>query len=184
MLTVPVKVSLNTLIKDVVIDNDQKWSKKHWLSIKYNYSKAPHWDYLAGELENIYNRDWYKLIDLNMEIIHLINNKLDISTKLVKASDLDEDFGKKTELLVNLCKHMNASIFYPGTGCKKYIDQKEFEKYKIKLIFQQFKYPVYPQRFGDFISNLSIIDLLFNCGPNSLNIIRKGRSMDKALEGN
>lgn len=174
MLTVPVRVKMNTLIKDVVIDDSQNWRKKHWLSIQYNYNKAQYWNYLSKELEEIYNKEWHKLFDLNIEIIKLINHKLGIDTELIIISELNQDFGKKTNLLVNLSKYLNADTFMPGVGSKSYIIQEEFDKNKINLVFQNFNHPIYPQRFKGFISHLSILDLLFNCGPYSLEIIRQG----------
>ena len=83
MLTIPVKTKMDTLIKDVLINNSLDWQKKHWLSIKYNYKKSPYWNYLSDELEEIYNGDWIKLFDFNMEIIELIRNKLGINTKII-----------------------------------------------------------------------------------------------------
>lgn len=174
MLTVPVKVKMDTLIKDVLIDNSQNWQKRHWLSIKYNYNKSPYWNELSNELEEIYNDNWVKLFDLNMKIIELIRNKLNINTEIIMASRLNQDFGKKTNMLINLCKHLEADTFFPGTGCKSYIEQEEFDKNNIALVFQNYNHPIYPQRLGNFISHLSILDLLFNCGPNSLEILRKG----------
>ncbi len=173
LLTVPVKVKLDTLIKDVVIDNTEDWQRRHWLSIKQNYKKAPYWDYLAEELEIIYSKEWIKLYDLNLEIIELIRNKLGIHTELIILSELNHDFGKKTDLLVNLSKHLNANTFLPGTGSKSYIIQEKFEKNKINLVFHNFNHPTYSQIYGPFIPNLSILDLLFNCGPDSLKILRE-----------
>ncbi len=114
MLTVPVKVKIDTLIKDVLIDNSQNWQKRHWLSIQYNYNKAQYWDYLSEELEEIYNKQWHKLFDLNMEIIKLVRNKLRINTELIIASELNVYLGKKTNLLIDLCKYLNADAFLRG----------------------------------------------------------------------
>lgn len=174
MLTVPVKAKIDTLIKDVLIDNSQNWQKRHWLSIKYNYNKSQYWEYLSQDLEEIYSREWIKLFDLNMEMIKLVRSKLKINTELIIASELNQAFGQKTNLLVNLCKHLNAKTFFSGSGSKSYIIPEEFIKNNINLIFQDYKHPVYSQRLGEFISHLFILDLLFNCGPDSIDIIREG----------
>ncbi|MCF6465674.1 WbqC family protein [Clostridium sp. Cult2] len=174
MLTVPVKVKTDTLIKDVLIDNSQSWQKRHWLSIKYNYNKSPYWDYLSNELEDIYNKNWIKLFDLNMKIIELIRNKLNINTEIIIASELKQDFGKKTNLLIALCKHLEADTFFSGAGSKTYIEQEKFNQNNINLFFQNYNHPIYKQRMGNFISHLSILDLLFNCGPKSLEILIQG----------
>lgn len=178
LLTVPVKVKLDTLIKDVLIDNSQDWQRRHWLSIKQNYKKAPYWDYVGSELEDIYNKKWIKLCDLNLEIIKLIKNKLGIKTELIILSELNHDFGNKTDLLVNLTKYLNANTFFPGVGSKSYIIKDKFEKNNIRLIFHEFNHPVYPQLYGPFISHLSTLDLLFNSGPSSLKILRENFNID------
>ncbi len=106
--------------------------------------------------------------------------KLGINTEIIIASSLDRNFGKKNDLLINLCNFFNADRFYPGNGCKTYIDEDMFINNDIKLTFQQFNHPIYPQLSpkinGDFISHLSVLDLLFNCGPDSLDIIRSSSS--------
>jgi len=53
------------------------------------------------------------------------------------------------------------------------MDVARFEKNGLKVIVQDFKHPVYPQLFKDFQSHLSIVDLLFNCGPESMDMIRE-----------
>lgn len=174
MITVPVQVKMNTIIRDVLIDNSQKWQKRHWLSIKYNYNRTQYWHYLSKELEEIYSRKWSKLFDLNIELIKLIKNKLRIDTELIVASKLNQPLGKKTNLLIDLCKYLNAHTFITGDGSKAYIDKEEFNRNKIKLIFHNFNHPIYPQRFGTFLSHLSILDLLFNCGPYSMEVLRQG----------
>lgn len=173
MLTVPVKVKIDTLIKDVLIDNSQSWQKRHWLSIKYNYNKSPYWSYLSNELEEIYNENWIKLFDLNMKIIVLIKTKLNINTEIIIASELKQDFGQKTDLLIALCKHLKADIFFSGAGSKAYIEQEKFDQNNINLVFQNYNHPIYQQRLGNFISHMSILDLLFNCGPKSLEILKQ-----------
>lgn len=173
ILSVPVNVTMDTLIKDVLIDNSQNWRKKHWLSIKYNYNRSPYWEYLSKELEEIYSKNWVRLYDFNIEIINIIRNKLEIDTELIVLSELNQNFGKKTDQLVNLCKYLNADIFFTGSGSKVYIEKEKFDKKNINLVFQNYNHPIYPQRFGEFASHLSILDLLFNCGPHSLEILRQ-----------
>lgn len=176
MLTIPVRVKIDTLIKDVLIDTSQNWQKRHWLSIQYNYNKAMYWNYLSNELEEIYKKEWYKLFDLNMEMIKLIRNKLGINTELIIASKLNQNFGKKTDLLIDLCNYLNADTFITGSGSRKYIEKEKFEKNNINLVFQTFNHPIYPQRLENFLPKLSTLDLLFNCGPYSLEILKQENS--------
>ena len=176
MLTVPVltKGRSDQKICDVMIDISQKFEKKHFNSIYSNYKKSIFFKYFDVELEEIYKNEINKLVDLNIRLIEWLSSKLGINTKFVYSSQLDTD-GSKTELLVNICKIINADHYISPAGSKEYIDQNNlFIKSGIKLSYQNYKHPTYNQLFGDFIPYMSVIDLLFNEGKKSLEIIKSG----------
>ncbi len=77
-------------------------------------------------------------------------------------------------MLIDICKKTKADTYLTGQGGKLYMNMKRFEEANIKVIFQEFEHPTYPQLFKEagFIPNLSVVDLLFNCGEKSLDIIR------------
>jgi hypothetical protein len=75
-------------------------------------------------------------------------------------------------LLVEICKSVGADTYLAGQDGANYMNLERFEENNIKVIFQKFHHPVYPQLYDEFQSHLSIVDLLFNCGPESVNIIR------------
>lgn len=60
-----------------------------------------------------------------------------------------------------------VNICLSGIGARSYNDEEEFERNQLPLVYQDFEHPVYPQQWGDFIANMSALDLLFNCGPES-----------------
>ncbi|WBW96615.1 WbqC family protein [Oceanirhabdus sp. W0125-5] len=171
-LTIPV-LKGNTKIKEICIDNRQNWRRKHWKSIFYSYSKCKNWGFIGYDLEEIYKRDWNNLCDLNMEIIKLILEKLNIRTKIIFESEIKGDLGFKNERLINLCKSFNADTYLSGIGAKAYNDEDMYNKENIKLAYQDFTPPIYIQKHNNFIPNLSIIDLLFNEGRNSIDIVKK-----------
>jgi hypothetical protein len=76
-----------------------------------------------------------------------------------------------SERLATICDAMGADTYLSGAGGRAYLDLEPFNKMGISVVFQTFKHPVYPQLYGDFIPNLSLLDLLMNCGPDSLNIV-------------
>ena len=84
--------------------------------------------------------------------------------------------GTETELLINICKAIGADTYLSGFGGKKYMDEDAFEKEGINLEYYDFKHPTYRQLWGDLIPNLSIIDLVFNEGERSLEIL-KGQNL-------
>jgi len=100
---------------------------------------------------------------------------LGIKTKVVLSSEY-EAAAHKTMRLVDLCKYFDAQTYLSGEGGMAYLDEGQFKDQGIKILIQKYQHPVYPQRWMDkktegFISHLSVIDLIFNCGPKSLAIL-------------
>lgn len=164
-LTVPLhKPDLNTEIKDVLIDQKQDWQVKHWKSLVFNYGRSPFF-YISQILKPIYQDvKWRNLALLNESIIIMLCAYLGVETEFVKASNLSVK-GSGTDLLVDICKRLDATTYLSGPSGRNYLELDKFEKEGIKVRFQEFKPHPYPQQFGkEFISNLSIVDMLFNVG--------------------
>ena len=164
-LTVPVvnKKILETPISKVKIDNSTNWYKKHRNSIKFNYGRAPHFEEYKNFIDDIYCSSWGALADLNKYSIKTICGLLGINGTFVNASELDVD-GAGTDLLVNICEALGADTYFSGRDGRFYLDCQRFEQRGIKVVFQGFPAPTYPQLFGAFVPNLSVIDYLLNDG--------------------
>jgi len=158
-------------INEVQIDNSTPWAKHHWQLIYFNYKRTPFFNRYSGFFEKLYSKKWQKLIDLNETIISYMKKELGIKTPIIKSSKYDFK-GEKTDLIIELCKEFKADTYLSGLGAKSYIEVEKLKKNNTKLIFSDFKHPIYNQRFGSFVENLSAIDLLFNCGPESLGILK------------
>lgn len=171
-LTVPVKTKnrFGQPINAVEIDNRTNWAKKHLKALILYYKRAKFFEKYEPFLEKIYTQKWEKLIDINITLITYICEQLRINTKFEFASNLQVG-GKKMDLVINICKALGADTYLSGLGGKKYQDEEAFKKAGITLIYSQFVHPVYPQLWGNFIPNLSILDLLFNCGDKSLDVL-------------
>jgi hypothetical protein len=174
-LTVPVFLKDHTkkTIKDIEIDNSKNWQESHWKSILLNYKKAPFFNKYANFFEDVYKKEWRYLTDLNEYMLKWFLKELGIKVKYYKASELGFK-GHKTNLVLDMCKKLKADLYVFGTLGKDYAKEADFTKENIKIYFQDYKHPVYPQLHGDFIPNLSIIDLLFKCGDKSLEILMDG----------
>jgi len=110
---------------------------------------------------------------MNLSLVRTIVDYLEIQTEIVLLSDLLHDFGQKTDLIVDVCKALDADTYLSGTGGgKAYNDEAVMKQHGIRLVYSDFVHPVYPQFWGDFIPNLSILDLLFNCGEESRKILQ------------
>ena len=171
-LTVPVSSpNLGTPINKVMLAMDADIWRYNWKPLKNNYSKSPFFEEYKDELHEIYGKKWDRLIDLNLKLIETVRNWLGIKTRLKFASELPETTLKGTELILSHCRELKADEYLSGMGGKNYLEQEQFDNDNIRLEFQNYTPIVYPQRFGDFVPNLSVVDLLFNCGKDSLSRI-------------
>jgi hypothetical protein len=170
-LTVPVITKGRGLqkINEVRIDKDQDWQRRHWNSLQTNYKYAPYFDYYADFFERLYQKEWVFLVDLNITLIEFVREALNISCPVILSSELDLTYGlvessEATERIVDMVKKTGCAKYLSGESGKKYLNEKLFEDAGIELIYADFAHPKYHQQFGEFVSHLSIIDLLFNEG--------------------
>ena len=182
-LTVPVLRKGHRELKtsEIKINNSTNWQKKHLHSISLNYKKTEYFDEYYPFFEKIYTKKWETLNEITEYMLRWFLKKLEINVNFLKASDLKFE-GKKSELVLDMCKKMNATTYIFGELGKNYADTKEFDSSKIKTIFQEYKHPKYSQINGEFISNLSIIDLLFNHGSESFRILMENNITKQELE--
>lgn len=169
-LTVPVRFKgLNKPnINEVFIDPAQpRWAKKHCLTLRQLYSKAPFFADYYPSLEETLERAWERLLDLDVALIRLIAGWLGLSPEIVMSSSLACPGDDPTQRLVDICRAVGATIFYEGSSGRNYLDLPRFADAGLQVVFQDYECQPYPQLYGEFISHLAIVDLLFNCGPQS-----------------
>lgn len=174
-ITLPVLYKFGQKISEVLINNTVNWKRKHWTALLTNYSKAKYFKEYKDFFEDTYNRNWNYLVDINIDIISYLIGALGIRTQLVRASEFKLG-GKGSAHLVDICKKLGADRYLSGMGGRDYLQLEEFEKSKIKVIFQDFQHPVYSQLYEKntgFISHMSIVDLLFNYGKDSLAVLKR-----------
>ena len=174
-LTVPVlhKGKQFQNINEVNINNDINWPKKHLNSIKVSYLKSPCFEEYISDFENLYNKTWYKLGDLNIAFIRMLMDKIGLDMPVLCSSSMNISCGGNEKVL-EICKLSNADELYDAAGAVEVIDDAFFENAGIKVTYQEYTHPEYKQLYGKFTPYMSVIDLLFNEGPKSLDIIRSG----------
>ncbi len=172
-LTVPVNINFekHPLNLDVRIDNKTNWKKKHLMSLKHNYAKAPYFTQYTPLLEEVYEKDWEYLIDLDLFLVERLIKGLGMTEKTVIRSSSLNVTGGRIERLVKICKHFQADTFYEGASGKNYVEESAFAAHGIQVVYQEYRHPAYRQLHGEFVPYLSVIDLLFNHGPESLTIL-------------
>jgi hypothetical protein len=154
----------------IEIDSAQPWARKHLGSIRQFYAHAPFLDHYLPELEELLNRDWRLLIDLDLALLSLFCRWLGLERPLVRASTLGLS-GGQNERLVNHCLHFGANRYLSGSAARDYLDTALFGQHGIEVIWQDYRHPVYPQQYGAFVSHLSTLDLILNCGDQSRSIL-------------
>lgn len=152
---------------DVEIDHHLPWARKHRETIRQNYAKSPHIHTYLPQLDEIFQHTWTKLLDLDVMMVELICQWLGIKRQVEYSSRLNIG-GERNTRLLNICRHFSADCYRSGNSAKEYLDTNLFEEYNIKVEWQDFVHPEYPQQHGQFLPYLSILDLLFNVGQGSL----------------
>ena len=171
-LTVPVIGKSDLKPWNQIEINKNGWVNKHLSNIESFYKKTPYFNEYYPEIKNIYLKDHNLLIDLTLDLIKHFLKILDKEVKIILSSDIKTDL-KGLDKILYILKNLNATKYISGDGdgSKRYIDEKLFSDQGIELVWQNYKHPTYKQQFNEFIPYMSILDLLFNEGPNSKNII-------------
>ena len=156
-----------------VIFADNLWREKHCKVLELNYKKSPFFEEVFSFIKPIIMDENLKsLTELNVYLIKSICNYLNISTHITYCWDYGLIDGK-TEKLVDLCLKSKADVYVSGPAAKNYINELLFAESNIHL--EWFKYPEYTeysQLWTDFDHNVSILDLIFNCGKESYRYMR------------
>lgn len=177
-LTIPVEVKGKYFqkIKETRI-SEPDWAVKHWNSIIHNYSRAKYFNEYRQIFEELYleNKEEY-LSKVNYNFIKTICEILGIKTKMMWSDEFNL-LEEKTERLVDICKSLGATDYYSGPAAKAYMNEELFEKENIRVHYFDYSgYPEYEQLHGEFTHAVSIIDLIFNEGPNSTKFMKSFKS--------
>jgi len=167
-LTIPIVQKSEQLIKDTLIDNKDKWSRKHWQALVTNYSKAPFFREFAGRFEELYLREWTHLEKVNREFVRVMAEVLEISRPIIDGSEINAA-GSASVLLIDICKKLGCERYLAGPGGAEYMDTELFAREEIEIIWQDYHCQEYSQLYpkGGFVENLSVIDMIFNLGKGA-----------------
>ena len=157
------KASRGTKINDILLSNEVEWRYNNLTLIRENYRKSPYFNEIFPHLEMLYGFECLKMFNFNLESIRMLMKLFGLNTAMNSASMLNAR-GRSNELLVDILQKVGATHYLSGVGARNYYDPLPFKAAGIRVIWQDFKHPVYPQLHGQFIPFLSSIDLMFNCG--------------------
>jgi hypothetical protein len=158
------------------IDNSQGWRQKHLRFLQHEYRKSKYLADVYQMVEGVYARNHELLVEMNVALIKAFCTYLGSTTRVVRASSLVHD-GDNTERLIQIVRNAGGDTHLTSTfdSPRKYIDWRELEAAGIAIQSQGFEHPVYGQLRGDFIPDLSALDMLFCCGPETADILAAGR---------
>jgi hypothetical protein len=174
-LTVPVLYRFPELICEVGINSKERWQHKQRQSILSNYRKAPFWSLLEPFFEEIFAKEWQTIAELNVHVVRKLAALLGIATPLHVASELPTFPEDPDERLIAVTRHFGADTYLAGSGGNDYMDLDKYETAGIQVVFQEYRHPEYRQMFGKFEPFMSVVDLIYNHGRDSIEIIRRGR---------
>jgi len=176
LLSVSVKKSEGAFqnYNEIELDYNSKWNIKHLNQIKDAYIKSPYFKLYFPEFEIIIKAQYANLAELNITVIKWALKQLEITTQIEIASQFDKgNFGKKNERNLNICLHFGATAYLSGSGAKEYNDENLYKENEVKLLYSDYVPVTYPQINGEFVSNLSVLDVLFNCGPEAGALLKR-----------
>ena len=173
-LSIPTGKSINRRIRDVEL-TDHTWQIKHWKSILCNYKRSPYFSQVSLWLKDIYLEETHiSLSEANRRFIDSICCYLEIGTIIRNSREYELADGK-TERLVDLCIQACADEYITGPSARNYINSNLFHEKGISLTwFDYSNYPEYSQQWNGFTHEVTILDLLFNCGKSAVNYMKIG----------
>jgi len=186
-LTVPVRrAPLGTPIHAIRIDTRHRWAAKHLRSVTQAYGRAPYYDPWFARLRAVLEQGWDRLVDLDAALIRLICGGFGIDTPMVRSSEApgdpafagqfdtaaaDPGVARRNLRLVELCRRHGADLFYVGAKAADYIDRDLFARFGIRVVFQEYRHPAYPQPGRGMQTHMAAIDLLMMTGPGARDVL-------------
>jgi len=184
-LSVPVLRSGHSTesIREIKVMHSASFPKKHISSIEQNYRRTPYFNQYFPALNEILASEKKSLASLNQRIILWMAHSMGLSSNFICSSDM-RAIGRRSDLLVAICKEIGFLDYLSPLGSAAYIIEEYgiFEQSGIMVNFQHYEHPTYRQGSDPFLPFASALDLLFNEGDRSLEIIRSGRCSDYSLQ--
>lgn len=175
-LSIPVGASIHRRISDVMV-TDTSAGLRHWARLAQAYRPAPCFRETAAWIEPLYTQiPWRNLSDINQRFLREVCGRLAITTQISRSDDYPS-MGDRNGRLIALCQAVDADIYVSGPAARAYLDTAAFQRAGISVEwFDYAGYPEYHQLWGPFKHDVSIVDLLFNCGDSAARYLKRSRS--------
>jgi len=151
-------------INQLLMPDDSQWKTKMLNIIKESYRRSNNFNEVYSDIKNLIMYESEYFADYSINIIKFLIHKFNIDTELHIDTDFDQDFGVSNHRNIALCKILDGNVYLSGNGAKIYNNDELYIKNSVELIYQNYVAPVYKQNSDEFISGLSVMDVIFNCG--------------------
>ena len=170
-ITVPVLTGgrFKQNICEVEIDYGRNWQKQYLNKLRHSYQRAPFFGEIFDEISLIIGKGYKTLLELNLSLIEAVQSYLGLNVKTLRASDICE--GRGSDLILEICLNRGADTYLSGPDGRNYLDADKFSANSVKIIYHDYKHPEYAHFRGEFLSGMSVFDLIANCGKDSRSII-------------
>lgn len=167
------KKQMSTIIKEVKINNQQKWKEKILAQLQHYKKIAPYYYKTLQILEKVFSKEYESITKLNKDLLEEICKYLGISTPIFIFSEMNlkiEEVNAPDEWALKICKALGGvEEYWNPLGGMNFFDRNKYEKENIKLYFQKINLHNYDQRKESFEEGLSIIDVLMFNSPEEIN---------------
>jgi hypothetical protein len=179
-LVVPVLGSDGSTVGAARINENEPWRRKHRAAVEQAYAKAPHRAFVLDALEPFWARAWDTLAELNIATFTRLCALMDVDARFVRSSELDVP-GAGSQRVLDICRALGATRYLSGPAARAYLDERSFAAAGVELCYHRFEHPRYAQLHGEFVPNLSVVDVLANEGRRASSIVRgSGRAVPAA----
>jgi hypothetical protein len=168
-LTIPVQAKGRYSQRiDETLVADAGWHDSHWSAICQAYRAAAHFAEVAAVLEPVYaSLTQERLCDINATLLATLCEMLGISTRMSRSTDYPAR-EERSERLLDLTLAVGATEYLSGSAAQGYLDIAAFERAGVEVAWMSYEgYPEYPQLHPPFDHAVSVLDVLFNVGPDA-----------------
>ncbi len=167
-LTVPVsfRISEASLIENTKINYSIPWVEEHKGCFQAAYGESPYFKTYRSELFDLLDQHYESISELNFAMISWVNKILDIKTPIVFSREFSP-VGRKTDRVLDVLVKTHAKVYLSGPAAKSYLEEEKFAELGITLKYKSYSYPEYPQLHGKFEGAVTVLDLIFMCGPDA-----------------
>ena len=170
-LKIPVQKVFGESINQVFPSSDLDWKQKHLKTVEGNYKRSKHFEEVFNDLKQLFSPDNISIAEFDRSIVEFICGKFGITTGFVNSSELNIHSSREEKIL-DICDALACKVYYSGTGARAYQNEDNFVNRGIELRYSRFQPFEYPQLWGPFQENVTVLDYLMNCGYNWANVMQ------------